>query len=150
MGDLSSDQLFESICSLGGENGWFAFDFLWKARGVIDKLSGGVGLNRGKRATRSLRVGDALDFWRVADIRPGKRLLLLAQMKVPGKAWLEFDIQKERKVLIQTAHFYPRGLLGRIYWYTVLPLHHFIFQLLGKKIVKNASKKELKGTFFIL
>lgn len=139
---VSSDQLFESICSLGGDSGWFAYNFLWELRGIIDKISGGVGLNRGRRATTALRVGDAVDFWKVADIRPCRRLLLLAQMKVPGKAWLEFDIQKDRNILVQTAHFHPRGLLGRIYWFSVMPLHHFIFKLLGEKIIEHAVKKE--------
>lgn len=136
---VSKDKLFASVCSLGGENGWFAFDFLWEIRGVIDKLSGGVGLNRGKRSSENLRIGDAVDFWKVADIRDGKRLLLAAQMKLPGKAWLEFDIQPERGVMVQTAHFHPRGLLGRIYWYSMLPFHNIIFQMLGRKIVEHAA-----------
>ena len=86
-----------------------------------------------------MRVGDALDFWKVADIKPGKRLLLYAQMKLPGQAWLEFDVQADQ--LVQTAHFLPRGLLGRLYWYLVLPLHHFVFNDLARTVV-NASTKE--------
>ncbi|MBF0573685.1 MAG: SDR family oxidoreductase [Desulfamplus sp.] len=141
IGKVSTDKLFESVCSLGGDNGWFAFNFLWEIRGVIDKLSGGVGLNRGKRATKNLRIGDAVDFWKVADIRYGKRLLLAAQMKLPGKAWLEFDINSARGILVQTAHFHPRGLIGRIYWYSMLPFHNIIFQMLGRKIVENALSR---------
>lgn len=102
------------------EQGWFAYNFLWQLRGLLDKLVGGYGLNRGRRAEGSLRIGDALDFWKVADLVANKRLLLLAQMKLPGKAWLEFDLQQD--VLTQTAHFIPHGLLGRLYWYAVLPL----------------------------
>ncbi|MBF0242854.1 MAG: SDR family oxidoreductase [Desulfamplus sp.] len=141
IGKISKDRLFASICSLGGENGWFAFNFLWEIRGVIDKLSGGVGLNRGKRSTTNLRVGDAVDFWKVADIKDGKRLLLAAQMKLPGKAWLEFDIQSEFGVMVQIAHFHPRGLLGRVYWYSMLPVHNIIFKMLGQKIVEHATTK---------
>jgi len=85
-----------------------------------------------------LRVGDALDFWKVADIKKGKRLLLYAQMKLPGHGWLEFDVQPQQ--LVQTAHFIPRGIWGRIYWYAVLPFHHFVLSDLAKAIV-NASKK---------
>lgn len=136
-GLLSRDQLFGSVCSLGGDAGWFAYNLLWKLRGGMDKLMGGYGLNRGRRLQRELRVGDAVDFWKVADIRPGKRLLLLAQMKVPGKAWLEFDIREDR--LIQTAHFHPRGLLGRAYWFAMLPFHMLIFKTLGKKILEHAQ-----------
>jgi hypothetical protein len=99
---------------------------------------GGYGLNRGRRQSRELRVGDALDFWKVADIVPDKRLLLLAQMKLPGKAWLEFDLHND--TLVQTAHFIPHGLLGRLYWYAVLPFHSFVFPNLGKEIVRQAEK----------
>ena len=103
----------------------------------MDKLMGGYGLNRGRRLKGSLRVGDAVDFWKVADIKPGKRLLLLAQMKVPGKAWLEFDIRDD--TLVQTAHFYPKGLLGRAYWFAMLPFHMLIFKALGEQILEHAA-----------
>ncbi len=103
----------------------------------LDKLVGGYGLNRGRRVGNTLRVGDALDFWKVADIVPNKRLLLLAQMKLPGKAWLEFDLQGE--TLTQTAHFIPHGLFGRLYWYAVLPFHHFVFADLCKGIIDRAA-----------
>ena len=137
LGTATPDRVFASACSLGGEKGWYRYTLLWKLRGVIDKLSGGYGLNRGRRLAGELRVGDALDFWKVVDIRKDKRLLLFAQMKVPGKAWLEFDIQPDR--LVQTAHFLPRGIWGRIYWYSVLPLHHFVFSDLAKKLVERAQ-----------
>ncbi|SMD02448.1 Uncharacterized conserved protein YbjT, contains NAD(P)-binding and DUF2867 domains [Desulfocicer vacuolatum DSM 3385] len=134
---LSRDQVFDSVCSLGGDAGWFAYNLLWQLRGAMDKFMGGYGLNRGRRLKRELRVGDAVDFWKVADIKPGKRLLFLAQMKVPGKAWLEFDIREDR--LIQTAHFHPRGLWGRAYWFAMLPFHIFIFKALGEKILEHAA-----------
>jgi uncharacterized protein YbjT (DUF2867 family) len=132
----SQAAIFRSICSLGGEKGWFVLDFLWQIRGVMDKLVGGYGLNRGRRSKERLRVGDALDFWKVVDIRENKRLLLVAQMKLPGKAWLEFDLQSEQ--LIQTAHFHPQGLLGRLYWLLMLPFHNIIFAKLGSRVIKQA------------
>jgi uncharacterized protein YbjT (DUF2867 family) len=133
---LSRDQLFASVCSLGGDKGWFAYDLLWKLRGAMDKLMGGYGLNRGRRLKGALRVGDAVDFWKVADIKRGKRLLLVAQMKVPGRAWLEFDIRDNS--LVQTAHFHPRGILGRIYWFAMFPFHMLIFKALGEQILEHA------------
>jgi uncharacterized protein YbjT (DUF2867 family) len=136
------DAVFRSACAIGGERGWYRYNLLWRIRGFLDKIAGGYGLSRGKRSAVSLRVGDALDFWKVADIRPGRRLLLLAQMKLPGRAWLEFEIHPDR--LIQTAHFSPRGLLGRIYWYTVWPLHNFVFADLARQIVAHAPEFEEK------
>ena len=106
----------------------------------MDKLVGGYGLNRGRRLDRELRLGDALDFWKVVDIKEGKRLLLYAQMKLPGSAWLEFDIQPNQ--LVQTAHFLPRGLLGRLYWYAIAPLHNLVFADLARAVVNDASKGE--------
>lgn len=134
--------VFQAACSIGGPNGWFRYDILWRLRGLMDKLIGGYGLNRGRRQDKELRVGDALDFWKVADIKPGKRLLLYAQMKLPGQAWLEFDVQPEQ--LVQTAHFIPRGLLGRLYWYAILPIHYFVFTDLAKTIVKAAREEDDK------
>ena len=133
---VKAEQVFASIISLGGENGWFSYTFLWQLRGWLDKAVGGYGLNRGRRTAADLRVGDALDFWKVADLVPNKRLLLQAQMKLPGKAWLEFDLQQD--ALVQTAHFIPHGLWGRLYWYAVLPFHAFIFPNLCQNIVDRA------------
>ncbi|MFH7325328.1 SDR family oxidoreductase [Desulfurivibrio sp. C05AmB] len=137
-GDLPPAAVFAAASSIGGERGWFTYNFLWRMRGFIDKAAGGYGLNRGRRHPTELRIGDALDFWKVADLKPGKRLLLAAQMKVPGKAWLEFDIQKGQ--LIQTAHFYPNGVWGRLYWYTVLPLHALVFGDLARSILARARE----------
>jgi len=134
-GETPAD-VFRAACSLGGPQGWFKYNFLWQVRGFLDKIVGGYGLNRGRRASGSLRIGDALDFWKVADIKEGKRLLLYAQMRLPGQAWLEFDIQEDQ--LVQTAHFIPRGLLGRLYWYSVLPFHHFVFSDLARTVVSSA------------
>ena len=135
--------VFAAACAVGGANGWFRYHYLWRLRGMIDKLAGGYGLNRGRRLARELRVGDALDFWKVADLREGKRLLLFAQMKLPGRAWLEFDIQPQQ--LVQTAHFLPRGLLGRLYWYAVLPFHHFVFPNLAETIVRSSRAFDQKA-----
>jgi uncharacterized protein YbjT (DUF2867 family) len=132
----AAEQVFTSIVGLGGEKGWLSYPFLWQVRGWMDKAVGGYGLNRGRRTATELRIGDALDFWKVADLVPNKRLLLQAQMKLPGKAWLEFDLQQD--VLVQTAHFIPHGLWGRLYWYAVSPFHTFIFPNLCQKIVDRA------------
>jgi len=140
LGDVSSQKVFKSFTSIGGNNGWFAFDMLWEIRGFIDKLIGGVGLQRGRRADHELRVGDSLDFWKVADIKENERLLLLAQMKVPGTAWLEFKI--ENNTLIQSAYFYPKGVWGRLYWYSMIPMHYFVFNNMIKGILQSAKNKE--------
>jgi len=120
-------RVLSNIWSIGGERGWYYGNWLWKIRGIIDKLIGGVGLRRGRTHPNKIYSGDALDFWRVllAD-KDGKRLLLFAEMRLPGEAWLEFKID-ENNVLHQTATFRPRGLKGRLYWYSIVPLHYFIF-----------------------
>ncbi len=136
-GELQAE-VFQSACRLGGSAGWYRYTFLWILRGLIDKLAGGYGLNRGRRTRSDLRVGDAVDFWKVADIKEGKRVLFYAEMKLPGKAWLEFDVQPEQ--LVQTAHFIPRGLSGRLYWYAVLPFHYFVFTDLCRQVVKHSRE----------
>ena len=132
----SKEDCIEKIWSIGGRTGWYYGDWLWKLRGFIDKLVGGVGLRRGRTNPKSLDVGDALDFWRVlyADKNEG-RLLLLAEMKLPGEAWLEFKIQSGE--LIQTATFRPLGLIGRLYWFIVYPFHGAIFKGMLKKLTSN-------------
>ncbi len=131
----NKEKIFRSFTSIGGKNGWFDFDFLWELRGIIDKLLGGVGLNRGRRSQCDLRTGDCLDFWKVVDLKQNERLLLFAQMKIPGKAWLEFKIKDNK--LIQTAYFYPKGVWGRLYWYSLIPLHYFVFRNMINGIIKN-------------
>lgn len=124
------------IWSIGGETGWYFGNWLWKLRGYVDKLVGGVGLRRGRTNLTSLDAGDAVDFWRVlyADKNEG-RLLLFAEMKLPGEAWLEFKVVGN--VLEQTATFRPLGLWGRIYWYSILPFHGIIFRGMLKKLTKH-------------
>jgi len=130
-------QVINRIWKIGGKNGWYYGNWLWKIRGFMDKLLGGVGLRRGRTHPDKIFAGDALDFWRVllAD-KKGKRLLLFAEMRLPGEAWLEFKIDKNN-VLHQTATFRPRGLKGRLYWYSIVPLHYFIFG----GMIRNIAKK---------
>lgn len=133
------EKIFKAIKSIGGENGWFDYDFLWEIRGIVDKTLGGVGLNRGRRDSCDLRLGECLDFWRVEDIQENERLLLYAQMKIPGHAWLEFKLDGDK--LIQSAYFYPKGIWGRIYWYSLMPMHYFIFKNMINSILKNSLKE---------
>jgi hypothetical protein len=126
-----------NLWALGGENGWYYANWIWQIRGFIDRLIGGVGLRRGRTNPWQIHSGDALDFWRVliAD-RSNRRLLLFAEMKVPGEAWLEFNIIKGEKgyELHQIATFRPNGLTGRAYWYLLLPIHTLIFVNMAKRI----------------
>lgn len=129
--------VFDAVCKVGGGHGYYAADRLWRLRGLMDKLLGGPGLRRGRRHPQKLSVGDALDFWRVSAVDPPGRLRLIAEMKLPGKATLEFTIEPGSGALpddapppvtlTQTARFRPAGLLGLLYWYAVLPLHHMVF-----------------------
>lgn len=131
---ITREATIDNIWSIGGKNGWYYGNWLWRIRGFFDKLVGGVGLRRGRTSEDSLNAGDALDFWRVlyADKKEG-RLLLFAEMKLPGEAWLEFRIVGEK--VIQTATFRPLGLVGRLYWYFVLPFHGFIFNGMVNRLV---------------
>lgn len=125
----------DRIWNIGGNTGWYYASFLWEIRGFIDKVFGGVGLRRGRTSMNELNAGDAVDFWRVlfTDKEEG-RLLLFAEMKLPGEAWLEFKIVDDQ--LIQTATFRPKGVAGRLYWYSVLPFHEIVFRGLASEIAK--------------
>lgn len=129
----NQENSIQRIWSIGGETGWYYGNWLWKVRGFLDRLFGGVGLRRGRKTKDTLQTGDALDFWRVlyANKEEG-RLLLFAEMKLPGEAWLEFKLESGK--VVQTATFRPLGVVGRIYWYSVLPFHGFIFRGMLKKI----------------
>ncbi|MEN0006964.1 MAG: SDR family oxidoreductase [Bacteroidota bacterium] len=124
------DRVWSNIWAIGGERGWYYGNWLWRIRGYLDKLVGGIGLRRGRTHPERVHAGDALDFWRVlvADEQE-QRLLLFAEMKLPGEAWLEFKIREEegQTTLYQTATFRPQGVFGRLYWYAILPLHFFVF-----------------------
>jgi uncharacterized protein YbjT (DUF2867 family) len=128
----SPDDVFATLSRIGGETGWYGLDWLWRLRGALDHLLGGPGLRRGRRHAERVAFGDAIDFWRVTGVQPGRRLALRAEMRLPGEALLEFMIEPvpgrpDRSRLVQTARFAPRGLLGIAYWYAVLPIHGFVF-----------------------
>ncbi|MBV9332640.1 MAG: DUF2867 domain-containing protein, partial [Candidatus Eremiobacteraeota bacterium] len=133
----------EIFSSLGGDRGWLAFDWLWRLRGRIDRIAGGTGLRRGRRSMKTLRVGDALDFWRVEAYEPGRMLRLRAEMLLPGRAWLQFEtesLSSAKSTLVQTAFFEPRGLWGYLYWYAVLPFHGVVFGRMIDEVAKAAER----------
>lgn len=130
-------QTLQKIWRIGGKTGWYYGNWLWEFRGLLDQLFGGVGMRRGRRSEQDIRAGETLDFWRVLLAnKEERRLLLYAEMKLPGEAWLEFHIS-ENNVLTQTATFRPLGLLGRFYWYAVLPFHGFIFNGMIRQLAKE-------------
>jgi uncharacterized protein YbjT (DUF2867 family) len=136
------EKVFEPIERIGGRNGWYAADRLWQLRGVLDLLAGGVGMRRGRKDPMRLQVGDTLDCWRVEAIEPNRRLRLAAEMKLPGRAWLEFQVDPNGRggsILRQTAIFDPVGVAGRLYWYSVFPLHVFVFGGMLRGIARRAS-----------
>ncbi len=134
--------LWKVVESIGGDNGWYSWPVAWAARGWVDKLVGGVGLRRGRRDQDRLVTGDALDFWRVEHIEPGRFLRLRAEMKLPGLAWLEFTVEPREQGgsrLTQRAIFFPHGLGGRLYWLAVMPFHGIIFQAMASAMSKKAA-----------
>ncbi len=135
-------RLWEVVEGIGGENGWYSSPVLWAVRGWMDRLVGGVGLARGRRSRRRVAVGDALDFWRVEAVEPGRLLRLRAEMKVPGGAWLELRVTPDGagSRYDQRAVFFPRGLAGRLYWLAVLPFHGFIFRGMANRITAAAER----------
>lgn len=142
------EKVWDPISRIGGDNGWYFANWLWELRGFLDRLVGGYGIRRGRRHPVEIKNGDALDWWRVLDAVPHKRLFLLAEMKLPGEATLEFRINKKKKgvtELIQIASFLPRGLPGLLYWYLIYPLHYYIFRGMLKEIAKAAGTTIIKG-----
>ncbi len=141
------DQVLANIWSIGGRRGWYYGDWLWNTRGFLDKVFGGVGLRRGRTNMSQINTGDTLDFWRVlAADKANTRLLLYAEMKLPGEAWLEFKIIKKNSqhFLQQTATFRPKGLLGRLYWYAVLPFHFFVFDGMAENLIRFEDEEASK------
>jgi hypothetical protein len=136
--ERGSDEVFTNFMSIGGNRGWYYWDWIWNIRGFLDKIFGGVGSRRGRTSGINISPGDVIDFWRVllAD-KQGKRLLLYAEMKLPGEAWLEFKIieRNGQKKLSQVATFRPNGVWGRLYWYAMWPFHLFIFNGMAREIV---------------
>jgi uncharacterized protein YbjT (DUF2867 family) len=135
-------QVFAVVSALGGERGWLYANQAWQLRGLLDRMVGGVGMRRGRRDPRSLRIGDALDFWRVEAVEPDERVLLRAEMKVPGRAWLEIAVAPEEdgSRLETTALFEPKGLGGMAYWYGLLPVHRLIFSGMSRAIAQECAK----------
>ena len=139
--DLPAETIFRAFTGIGGARGWFYLDWAWAIRGWLDKVVGGVGLRRGRRHPDDIRTGESLDFWRVEELIPNHRMRLQAEMKVPGKAWLEFESEPQENgqtLLTVTAYFDARGLFGFLYWYAMWPFHKFIFDGLTNEIAKRA------------
>jgi len=141
--------VFAAVCRIGGGHGWYAADLLWRLRGALDRLAGGPGLRRGRRHPDRIGFGDALDFWRVTGIEPDRRLRLRAEMKLPGEAELEFNLEPTGAGgtrLVQEARFAPRGLAGLAYWYGVLPLHGIVFRGMLRGIRREAEAMVRSGS----
>ena len=139
----SPDQVFAAVCRIGGGNGWYAADILWRIRGLMDQFAGGPGLRRGRRHPEDVEYGETLDFWRVTNVERGRKLTLIAEMKLPGVAELAFDIgpaTEHATTLEMTARFRPSGLLGLIYWYSVLPLHNIVFSGMLRGMKRAAER----------
>jgi hypothetical protein len=145
--DRTAHQLFRSFCSIGGQEGWFNNNWMWRLRGWLDRVVAGVGTSRGRRSHSTLRVNDVIDFWRVEELKKDSRLLLRAEMKLPGMAWLQFNVSPEdgKNRLSITAFYQTTTLVGRLYWYATLPLHFLIFDGLIKQI-NNRSGESAHGT----
>jgi uncharacterized protein YbjT (DUF2867 family) len=144
---VPADTAFHPIQRIGGTTGWYYADFLWKVRGLLDKLVGGVGLSRGRKHPQNLSVGDSVDWWRVEAIEPGQLLVLRAEMRLPGRAWLRFEVESNESgtgsTINQTAIFDPHGLAGLAYWYTLYPLHEIIFAGMSRNIAHAAESVNL-------
>jgi hypothetical protein len=136
------ERLWEVVEGIGAERGWYSFPIAWRARGVIDRLVGGVGLRRGRRDPRRLRVGETVDFWRVEEIEAGRLLRLRAEMRLPGLAWLELFVHEEdgHARLTQRALFHPRGLAGHAYWWAFRPFHELVFGGMCRGIARTAEQ----------
>ena len=138
---VSPNMVYKMISRLGGQTGWLYLNWTWQLRGWIDRFVGGVGLRRGRRDPEEVRIGDAIDFWRVEAVEPDKRLLLRAEMKLPGRAWLQFEAlpyQAGQTRLVQTAFFAPKGLGGLAYWYLLYPIHRIIFAGMIRNLAQRA------------
>lgn len=139
--DAPPEAVFDVITGLGGERGWPAYPLLWRIRGWMDRLIGGPGLSRGRRDPDEMQVGDAVDFWRVEDVEANRRVRLRAEMRLPGRAWLEFTIEPrdEGSRLVQRSLFAPHGLAGSLYWYGLYPIHGAIFSRMADEIGRRAE-----------
>ena len=138
-----AETVYHVFVGIGGKRGWPSYEWLWRLRGVMDRLVGGVGMRRGRRDPDGLRADEALDFWRVESVTPGRSILLRAEMKMPGRGWLQFEVSpgedETQSELVQTAYFAPKGLLGLLYWYGVYPLHGLVFSSMIDNIAHQAE-----------
>jgi hypothetical protein len=139
----SADDLYWAVSRIGGDVGYYAVDWAWWIRGVMDQLVGGPGLRRGRRHATELRPGESLDFWRVVTVEPGRKLELVAEMRLPGEGWLRFEVEPTAtgSTMRQTASFAPRGLWGRLYWVAMSPFHATIFQGMARSIARQAEQR---------
>ena len=147
--DATPEDVYAAFTSLGGQTGWLYMNGLWRLRGIMDRVVGGPGYRRGRPDRASLRIGDALDFWRVEAIDPGHMLRLRAEMKMPGKGWLQYVVESNKKgsaELVQTAYFAPKGLWGYVYWYSIFFIHRLIFDGLIDQIVAKVEAKPSSAT----
>jgi hypothetical protein len=147
--DASPDRVFSVLENLGGKQGWHSFNVLWRVRGWMDRLIGGVGNSRGRSRQIGMRAGDVIDFWRVERAEAARTVLLHAEMKLPGAAWLQFDLRPDvsgRTLLRCCAWFEPRGLLGEIYWYALYPIHLLIFKKLMTAVGRRAESPSAVAT----
>jgi uncharacterized protein YndB with AHSA1/START domain len=145
--NASPEAVYQVFTRLGGKRGWFNLNWVWEMRGFLDRMVGGVGFRRGRRDPDELQLGDALDFWRVETLEPGQLLRLRTEMKMPGKAWLQWQVtprEKKKAFLTQTTFFAPKGLMGWLYWYAAYPLHKLIFRKLIDQITNRAVSPKLK------
>ena len=141
-------EVYHVFTRLGGARGWLYANSLWRLRGLLDRLVSGVGMRRGRRHPTEIRVGDALDFWRVEAVEPGRLLRLRAEMRVPGRAWLQFEampLSDEVTMLVQTALFAPKGVWGLLYWYVLYPIHQVIFSGMLAAVARQAEAEHRAG-----
>ncbi|MGF1578133.1 MAG: SDR family oxidoreductase [Gemmataceae bacterium] len=139
-----AEEVYQTFTGIGGRRGWFSCNWAWRLRGLLDRIVGGVGMRRGRRHPDEIYPGEALDFWRVEAVEPNSLMRLRAEMKVPGKAWLQFSIEptdNSESVLTQTAYFEPKGLFGLVYWYALYPIHAIIFNQMIRAVARRAEKK---------
>jgi hypothetical protein len=145
--DVPVDAAWSAIASVGGRAGWPSYDWLWRLRGILDRIVGGPGMRRGRRHPTEVRAGDTIDWWRVAAMEPGRRLTLVAEMRVPGAAVLELEatpIDGGRTRITATSYFHPAGLWGLLYWIALIPVHRRIFQTLAEGLASRARARDAR------
>lgn len=146
--EAPAEDVWDIVRGIGGKNGYYYANVLWWLRALLDRAIGGVGMRRGRRHPTDIRVGDAIDFWRVAAIEPGRRLTLVAEMKLPGSAVLEFEVtplDERRSLLSTTARFHPSGVWGLLYWYAMVPAHNLIFRRMPRNMARTAERNAAKA-----